>query len=392
MERPRRLMSVIAVILAAAFIISGTLPSAADGATPGKSAIKKTAAPLDIHSFHVGMTVKEVKRLLQKRKIKGYETGYSDLFVYPASPDAEMRLSFSCGAKGYLLSKVELTASFSADDAEAAVSRYKEKLVAKYGMPSITESQPDRFDFCWGRCDPGSTGTKLEAGTIDVKERNRRLRLSLSKDSLKLACDELRQKKTRAWLVEWIAAVQKFNTGMSLKEASTAYAARYKEKPAVDEEVDKDGQDFAAIGYVIADTEYFSALDPDSQYFEGKGPGKIILKFTGDQGAARDKINRRLYHSYFSTTEFTDKRLYGDLQKKLALFVKKYGQPVNLVRNADSIIATWTEGDRIVRLELFDSGLMTFEQRDDSLKLRYRESALRQANESRQKGLEKNIF
>jgi hypothetical protein len=130
-----------------------------------KSDKKKTAPPFDVAGFRVGLTVSEAKKLLQKKKIANYETGFPDLFVYDPAPGAEVKLTFTCGATGYILGTIELSSVFRAEEAETALPKFKQQLVAKYGMPSITDSQLDRLEYCWGQCDQDASGLKLTART-----------------------------------------------------------------------------------------------------------------------------------------------------------------------------------------------------------------------------------
>jgi hypothetical protein len=353
---------------------------------------KKTVAPLNINGFRIGMTVSEAKQLLQKKKIRGYETGYSDLFVYSPAPGTEIRLVFTCSAKANILGKAELTTSFTTEEAELAVEKFREKLLSRYGMPLFSGAQGD-LDFCWGQCQQGSDGVKLTAVTTEQQGNKRTLALTLDNDALIQACSELRPKKINSWLYQWIAAVQKFKLGMSLKDVSALYGKRYQNKLELEEERDEAAQQHVVTNYVAKEYDFFTALDYDSQAFEGIELGTIVLRFTGDQ-AGKESLNKKLYYASFTTTKFTDLHVYTDVQQKLDQFIKVYGTPAEVVPQPGGTTARWQQDTKQLQrsVSIFDSGMITFEQFDPALKDAYRDAAVKKMDEYNKTRFDRPIF
>ncbi|MBZ5653197.1 MAG: hypothetical protein LAO18_22255, partial [Acidobacteriia bacterium] len=149
---------------------------------------KKTVPALNIQGYYVGMSIDEVKQILRKRGVKAYQTGYSDFFVYDSEPDTEISLSFTCSSNRSVLSTVQLATTYDAADTAVAVAKYKKKMVSKYGKPSLAESHGEQFSYCWGQCQRKSTGTRLEARTMDTAEGKRKLVVTLRNDHLVQAC------------------------------------------------------------------------------------------------------------------------------------------------------------------------------------------------------------
>jgi hypothetical protein len=354
---------------------------------------KKTVAPLNIQGFRIGMTASEVKQLLQKKKIRGYETGFSDVLAYSPSPGTELKLLLTCGAKGNILGKVELTTAFTTEEAELAVAKFNIQLIAKYGTPLFSGSHGDLLDFCWGQCEQGANGIKLTAVTTTPQGDKRSLALTLGNDALIQACAEMRPKKINSWLYQWIDAVQKFNPGMSLKDAAKLYQKRYQNALELDEEKDEAAQQYAVKNYVAKDYDFFTALDYESQAFEGIELGAIVLKFTGDQAGSKDAIlNKKLYYTSFSTTKFSDQHVYADVQQKLDKFIKIYGKPAEVVPQPGGITARWQQDSKQRSVSIFDSGLITFEQSDPALKDAYRDAAVRNISEYNKTRFDRPIF
>lgn len=388
MMKMRRLGNITTILsLFAAFLLVAALPvhakTSVQKTAPAKKTKKKKVVPppLNIQGFHTGMTVKDVKQLLRKKRITGYETAFSDLFVYDPLPGTEVKLLFTCSPKGSVLGTAELRLTFANDETDAALPKFKEQLVAKYGMPSITDSQWDRLDYCWGQCDEGANGLKLNAKTTAPQEGKRSLVLVLANERLVQACGDQRREKINAWLYQWIAAVQKFKPGMALKDASLLYQERYWEKMKLEEERDEASRQFAVSHYVLKGHDFLTALDPASLMFEGQGLGAITLKFTGDQAGRDSTLNNRLYYSFFSTTSFKNLMLGSDLSRKFDLFRKAYGNPSDLSEQPGKILAVWDNGKVRRELELNDTGLVTFEQSDLSLKDAYGEAAVKKISE-----------
>jgi hypothetical protein len=374
MKKPLNKQASCTFLFAAGLLLVATMASCEKAATA-----KKTADRLNIQGYGIGMTLREVKHLLREKNVKGCETSLSDLFVYNPSPDSEIRLIFTCGAKGYVLARVELSTALPMNGAGGpALTDLKEKLAAEYGTPLVEQSE-ERLDLCWGACARGSGGVRLTAATTALKKNKRTLSLTLGNDALIQACKELRPNKINDWLYRWIGTVQKFKPGMSLKDASKLYEKRYHDTLAIDEEREEASPGHSVTNYVAQDCDFFAALDYESQSFEGSGPGAVVLKFTGDQ-AGHDHLNKRLYHVSFSTTKFTDKHLYSDVQQKLDKFIKAYGSPAEIVRQPDGVTARWQRDAQQRSLSIFDSGLITFEQSDQALKEAYRNDVAGKTN------------
>ena len=257
MERLQRKKMLVYPVLGALLIFCAVLPAYAKAKAVKTKKTVKTVAPLNIHGFRIGMTPSEVKQLLQKKKVSGYETGFSDIFAYSPSPGTEIRLLLTCTTKGYTLGKVELTTSFTTEEAALAVPKFKEKLIAKYGMPMFSGPQGGLLDFCWGQCEQGASGIKLTAVTTAPQGNKRTLALTLSNDALIKTCAELRPKKINGWLYQWIDAVQKFKLGMSLKDASALYGKRYQNKLELEVERDEAAQQYAVTNYAAKEYDFF---------------------------------------------------------------------------------------------------------------------------------------
>ncbi len=353
---------------------------------------KQGASVLDIQGYRIGMTVSAVNQVLRKRKITGYQTGFSDQYAYNPSPDTEIRLTFACSSPEDVLSGVDLTVTFTAEESEVAVSTFKEKLTAKYGAPSVADFQTYGMDSCWGHCEQNAEGTQLRARTTAALGSIRSLALTLSNDGLAKACEDARLARINQWLYHWIDLVQKFRLGMSLKDASALYLGRYGEKLVVDHERDDSSQQQIVTSLVTRDYDFFRGLDFDSHVFKGEGPGMIILKFTGDEADEGSTLNRRLYYTSFTTTKFTGHHVYDDAEIKLDRFIKSYGAPSEVVTNPDGVAARWQKDELQRSLSIFDSGLIMFEQSDLSLKNAYRDAAIKNINEYKRNKFNKASF
>lgn len=356
---------------------------------PVKPAKKQPAR--DIQGFRVGMNMQEVKQLLAKKGIREYETGFSDFYAYSPSFGAEIALRFTCGATDYILSTVELSTKFSEDEADRAVAAYWDKLVSKYGAPTRSDAGPGSMDLCWGQCE--QTGAwRLDARTTAPEGGTMRFSAALSDASLVLACGELRRAKIDRWLNRWIADARKFTPGMDFRKAAAAFWKRYQDRLTVSQERDTGGVEYSITNFVATDHEYFAGLDYEASFFEGEGPGEVILKFTGDQAGAGDPLNRRLYYTFFSTTKFTDKHLFSDIQGKLDRFTNVFGDPVETRKEPDRLVARWVHGSeqRVVVVE--DSGLISLEQSDLALQEAYRDAAVRTLSELDRKKFDQDLF
>ena len=357
-----------------------------------RSNAKAGIAPFNIDGHRIGMSVAQVKQQLNRRKVSGFQTGFSDLFVYDPSPDSEIKLQFTCSAQGNILGRVEFTTLFTAEETEAVLPKFKEQLVARYGLPTRAESQPDRLDFCWGPCEQGASGAKLTALTTAAQGNKRALALTLSDDALIQACAEMRPQKINNWLYQWIDAVQEFKLGMPLRDASALYEKRYQRKLDPDEERDEAAQQYAVTNYVVKDHDFFTTLDFESQAFEGAGLGTIVLKFTGGQAGKDSVLNKKLYYASLSTTKFTDRHVYADVKQKLDRFVKVYGTPAEVVPHPGGITARWQHDAQQRSVSIFDSGLITFEQSDPALKDAYRDAAVRKIGEYHNARFDRPMF
>lgn len=377
-------------VIAALLLLTAGAPLSSAASKRGKPVLPKSAAPLNIQGHRTGMTMEHVKGVLRARKIARYETGYPDLFVYSPAPDAETRINFSCGPGGYVVSRVELITTFDARDSAVAIQAYERRLAAKYGAPSATASSPGRIDSCWGQCGMAAIGDRLKAETSGAGERKQRLTLVLEDDAVARACTGLRMRKINSWLYQWTAFAVKFKPGMTLNAASKAYAARTKERFFVDEvPLGGEGEVYAA-GYELSDHEYFDSLDGNSRFFEGEGPGRMVLKFTGSQTGKAD-LDSRLYFSSFSTTNFRNAE-YRDFDKKLERFARVFGKPADVVRQGESLYARWQQGEVTRILEIHSSGLITFEQNNLSLRDVYRDQILKNVELHRKSRFEKLPF
>jgi len=353
---------------------------------------KKTVPVLNIQGYYVGMSIDEVKQILRKRGVKAYQTGYSDFFVYDSEPDTEISLSFTCSSNRSVLSTVQLATTYDAADTAVAVAKYKKKMVSKYGKPSLAESHGEQFTYCWGQCQRKATGTRLEARTMDTAEGKRKLVVTLRNDHLVQACASQRRTKILAWISQWIGAVQKYKPGMTLNAAQKAYISFYKTKPVVEAVPAEQYPKQNIITLTIAEHDNFDTLDPNLRVFEGAEPGRIVLKFTGEQAGRGDRLTGRLYFSFFSTTRFKGQHLYRQLAGKLDQFSRTFGPPDEIEAREDSMVAQWTSGASTRKLEIFDSGLITFEQSDTSLLEAYRNKVLKQRENYRRTKFDKNIF
>lgn len=395
MERPQREKTAMALMLAVVLLLGVAQPMYAKAkSVKTKKTVKtvKTVAPLNIHGFRIGMTPSEVKQLLQKKKISGYETGFSDVFAYSPSPGTEIRLLLTCTDKGNILGKVELTTSFTTEEAERAVPKFKHKLIDKYGMPLFSGSQGDLLDFCWGECQQGANGIKLAAVTTAPQGNRRTLALTLSNDALIQACSEMRPKKINSWLYQWIDEVQKFKLSMSLKDASALYWKRYQNKLELDDERDEAAPQYTVTNYVAKEYDFFTELDYDSQAFEGVELGTIVLKFTGDQAGKDSSLNKKLYYALFTTAKFTDMHVYTDMKQKLDQFIKIYGTPVEVIPQPGGLTARWQQDARQRSVSIYDSGLITFEQSDPALKDAYRNAVVKKIDEYNKTRFDRPIF
>lgn len=377
----------IQIVLSTLLLFGLAIPLHAEVIKP-----KKAGPSLNIHGFRIGMTTIDVKKLLRKKNVKDYKTGFSDLFMYHPSPDVEVRLVFTCSPRGHILRTVELSTAYTAEETDAAIPKFKEKLVSKYGMPVIRESQWNMLDFCWGQCGQEPQGTKLEAKTTPLQGNMRSLALVLSNEGLAKKCENIRHRKINQWLYRWIAHVQKFKPGMSLKEASVLYRRRYQDRLMPDEERDETVQQHAVMHYVVNDLDFFAGLDYESLNFEGQEPGTIVLKFTGEQAGRNSRLNKRLYYASFSTTAFTDSHSYQDVQQKLDRFIKIHGKPVQFTRLNDGITALWQQGAEKIFVSIFDSGLIRFEQSDPSIQEAYRDAAVKKIEEFNKTRFDKAVF
>jgi hypothetical protein len=353
---------------------------------------KKTVPVLNIQGYYVGMSIDEVKQILRKRGVKAYQTGYSDLFVYNSEPDTEISLSFTCSSNRSVLSTVQLVTTYDAADTTVAVAKYKKQMVSKYGKPSLGESHGEQFAYCWGQCQRKATGTMLQANTMDAAEGKRKLVVTLRNDHLVQACAAQRRTKILAWISQWIGAVQKYKPGMTLNAARKAYISFYKVKPVVETVPAEQYPKQNILTLTISEHDNFDSLDPNLRVFEGGEPGRIVLKFTGEQTGRGDRLNSRLYYSFFSTTKFKGQHLYKKLTGKIDQFSRKFGQPDEIEAREDSMVAQWTSGASSRKLEIFDSGLITFEQSDTALLEAYRNKVFKQRENYHRTKFNKNIF
>ena len=357
---------------------------------PVKPAKKK--ATLNIQGLYVGMSMDEVRQHLHQKGITKYESGFSDLFVYDPAPDTEVQIAFTCSSGGFIVRSVELSRLFAVEETERAVTKFREHLAAKYGKPAIAGEQPEDLYRCWGKCVKEATEDRLEATIARSDDRIRRLVLRLDNSNLVQTCKVLRTRKINHWLYQWISGVQQFRTGMSLRHASSVYKGWYGEELIADEVRDDVVLEVPVMVYMVEDYELFTALDPDALAFEGKGPGSIVMKFTGDEAGKGSKLNTRLYSASFSTTLFSSKHLFADVQRKLDRFLKTYGRPDKIEQVPDGLTATWSNGTLRRSVSILDSGLMTFAEKDLSIIEAYRKAVVKKRAEYNKIRFDRNIF
>lgn len=369
-----------------ALLLLGAGPSQPAGAAQKRA----KPAPLSLQGYRTGMTMEEARALLRAGKVTRYETGYTDLFVYAPAPDSEIRIEFSCAARGYVVGRVELITIFDSRDSAEAVQAYERRLAARYGPPTATASDPLRIHSCWGQCGPETGGMRLTAETSGAGEGKQRLTLLLENDKIAAACAGLRSKKINSWLHGWISFAVAFKPGMTLNAAAKAYSARFKERFFVDE-VPFSGEGVAAAtGYELSDHEFFDALDAGARFFEGEGPGGMVMRFTGPQ-TEKAALDRRLYFSRFSTTNFKGAD-YRDFDRKLQHFIRAFGEPAGVVRQEGSLFARWEQGPVTRTLEIHSSGLITLEQSNLSLRDAYLGQAVEKIEQYRKSKFEKLPF
>jgi hypothetical protein len=179
---------------------------------------------------------------------------------------------------------------------------------------------------------------------------------------------------------------------MSLRHASSVYKGLYGEDLIADEVRDDAVPEVPVMVYTVEDYELFTALDADALAFEGKGPGSIVLKFTGDEAGKGSKLNKRLYSASFSTTQFSSKHLFADVQRKLDRFRKTYGRPEKIEQAPDGLTATWSSGTLWRSVSILDSGLMTFAEKDLSIIEAYRKAVVKKREEYNKTRFDKNLF
>jgi hypothetical protein len=368
--------SVLKIALAALCAVLLTFAAVPDLAAREKDRRKKPA--LQLRDFRTGMTMGQVKQQLERKKIRSYKTIFPDLLAFSPVRGTQVKLYFACSAKGQVLSRIEQRTSYTAQETAQALSQFKDKLVRRFGMPQLTrESQWDKIDYCWGECGEGALGIRLEAVSMTEKGESRTLFLSLSNAKLAAVCRSRRHAKIDKWLYQWISDVRRFRPGISLEKASQFYQKRYKDVLLIEEEFD-DSVDMQIVrNYTASDQEFFAGLDYESFFFEGEGPGRLILKFTGDQAGPESRLNKKLYSALFTTTNFSKKHEFKNVQPKLKKFIQAYGKPAEVMHVKDGVIATWRPGPGLIRVSIHDSGMMTFERSDPTIREVYRDAALR---------------
>ncbi|MDH4161354.1 MAG: hypothetical protein OEW15_01530 [Nitrospirota bacterium] len=353
----------------------------------------KTVTPLlNVQGFRPGMRMAEVRQLLRKKGVSEYTTAYADLFVYSPAPNTEMRLRFTCGAKGWVLGSGELETVFSREESAIAVPRYRDMLLAKYGTPVLPSPSPDRIDLCWGACLSGAKGVRAVAATSDAPDGLVRLRLTVENAALVQSCQGDRERKIGRWLSRWTRDIAKFQLGMSLREASKLYQKRYGDPLLVAREKDESGGRKVVTILATNEHDFFAGLDADSLLFEGKGPGRIHLKFTGSEAEFATGLNQRLFAASFTTTDFTDEHRFSDLDAKLDIFIKAYGKPSDVIRLTGLITATWQGGGKQRTLSIADSGMISIEQFDGVLLETYRDAAVQRQQGDAGTKFDRNIF
>jgi hypothetical protein len=337
------------------------------------------------------MSMNEVKQLLLKKGIRDYATDFSDLIVYQPAPDAEVKLSFTCGARWNVLSAAELSLSFPSRDVDVAVGAYKNHLVDTYGPPVRSDAAPGNMDLCWGDCEK-SDGWKLESRTTVTAGGRMQLMTRLSDQLLVRACDERRPAQIDRWLDSWISDMLQYTLGMILRSASAAYGRRYHEHLTVDVKTEQGTGENPLDSFVANEHEYFAGLDYDALYFEGAGPGTITLNFTGDQAGRKSQLNQRLYSASFTTTAFKNLHLAEGMQQKMKLFIKVLGKPTETNEQEGRISARWVDGTKEHQVTIEDSGRISFEQSDPGLKEAYRDAVDRYLADLSRKRYDQNPF
>ncbi len=358
-------------------------------ATSMQSKAQKSVRFFNIQGFRIGMTMDEVKQVLYKRNIARYETGFSDLFTFSLAPGSEVRLSFSCTRKDYIVSAVELSVTFENTDKAQLVQRTKKQLWSKYGHPTKTTSGQDALDACWGQCNEAKSGTRLLAKIRENGKGEETLGLSLRNDALPKKCSNLRRKKINVWLYDWIAFVSRFEPGMTLEEASRLYSKRKEDGFTLVETPDMRDRGISIINNVVTEHEYFEDLDSDSQSFEGKGPGLYEFKFTGTQ-TGKKTLDSRLYSCKFTTTTFKNTRL-RDITRKLARFIEVFGKPTDVTRQPGKLTARWKRSPITRTLEIDSKGLLLLEESNYTLRNAYRAAVVRMGKQKK-KQFEKHPF
>ncbi len=393
----------LVVVLLSVFVLSANgapaIPSQqkTSATASGKAVRKQTTAAArkqparDIQGFRIGMGMKRVKQLLARKGVREYESGFSDLLVYAPAYDSEMRLLFTCGRREFVLSNVELSAAFPAGEADRAIATFWDQLTAKYGDPVLGDALPGSMYLCWGSCGQPE-GWKLEALTTVPEKGAQQLVVTLGDESLGKICSDRRGASIDRWLDRWIVDALKYSPGMGFRNASFVYGKRYRDRLAARAERDEASGAFPLTNLVAKEFEYFDGLDYDALMFEGTGPGSIILKFTGDEAGAKNPLNQRLYSAFFSTTRFRNLHLGPEMQRKLELFVKGLGKPLETTVLPDRITARWVEGAKQRSVVIEDSGLITFEQSDLALKEAYRDAAVQNFTELSRKRFDRNLF
>ena len=378
----------IACITTVLLLLTGVTPPGSP-ALNRQNEVNKSVRLFNIHGFRIGMTMREVKRVLHKRNIDKYETGFSDLFAFSPAPDSEIRLSFSCTRKDYVVSAVELTVTFDNADTAQFIQRTRKQLLLKYGAPAKTSSGQDTLDDCWGQCNESKSGTRLFAKIAENNKGEQNIDLVLRNDSLPRACTNLSRKKINAWLYEWIAFVGRFKPGMTLKAASRLYSERNEDGFTPVETLDTRDGVISITNNVVTEHEYFDDLDADSQSFEVEGPGQYELKFTGAQ-TGRKALDSRLYACVFSTTKFKDAH-FQDFRKKLARFVRVFGEPTEVTRQPGKLTARWKRGKIARTLEIDSTGMLSLEETNYALRDSYR-NAVARIGEQKRKQFENHLF
>lgn len=377
------------IVLASAVTAFAADPPPA--AKPAKA--KKISAPaLVVQGFSPGMAMPQVRQLLKKKGVNEYTTAYADLFVYSPAPNTELRLRFTCAAKGWVLGAAELETVFSREEAAVAVPKYRDMLLAKYGVPALSSAAQDRIDLCWGACLSGAKGTRAAASTSDTPDGMVRLRLVVENSGLMRACQGDRENKIGRWLTQWARDIARFQLGMSVREASRLYQKRFGDPLYLVREKEDGGGRKPVTVLAAKEHDFFAGLDADSLLFEGKGPGQVALRFTGNEAEFATGLNERLFSLSFTTTSFSDDRQYRDLDGLLAPFLRAYGKPIEIIRQTGMAMATWQGGGKKRQVTVSDTGLITVEQFDSVLLETYRDAAVQRQQGDAATRFDKNIF